>query len=88
MKLLCSGAAALIAAATMILGGCAAEQQKPEQQAQANPCNGVAPPTGTMLRRKEDCGASQNNGQLPQDVIDEIRRSQMNNGSRPASLGR
>jgi len=86
MKLLCSSAAALIAAATMILGGCAAEQPKPEQQAQANPCTGVAPPTGTMLRRKEDCGAT-GNGQLPQDVIDEIRRAQQNNGSRPPGLG-
>jgi hypothetical protein len=87
MKLLSSGAAALIAAATIVLGGCAAEQPKPEQQAQASPCTGVAPPTGTMLRRKEDCGGSRAEGGLSQDVIDQIRRDQMNNTSRPRGLG-
>jgi len=88
MKLLCSGAAAAIAVATIVLAGCAADQpQKPEQQAQANSCIGVDPPTGSLLRRKEDCGASRNDGHLPQDVIDDIRRAQMNNVARPPSMG-
>ena len=89
MKLLWSGAAALIAASTMVLGGCAADQQKvAEKEADKSACLGVAPATGSMLRRKEECGASTQGGGIPQDVQDEIRRAAQNNGSRPSSLGR
>jgi hypothetical protein len=78
MKGICSGAAALIAATTMVLlGGCAADQPQVAQAKEAdkaNPCLGVAPATGSMVRRKEDCGASRTQDEFEkQQTIDAIR---------------
>lgn len=91
MKVICTGALALIAASTLFMGGCASDQPQVAQAKEAektNSCLGVAPATGTMVRRKEDCSGSGQGGGLPQDVQDEIRRAAQNNSSRPASLGR
>jgi hypothetical protein len=90
MKGICTGALALIAASTMFLGGCASDPPQVAQKEadKSNSCLGVAPATGTMVRRKEDCAGSGQGGGLPQDVQDEIRRAAQNNSSRPASLGR
>jgi hypothetical protein len=74
------GAVALIAAATAALGGCASEPQAQSQQAAAdrNPCIGVAPATGSMVRRKEDCGgaAAAQRDANTQEMIEQIRNSQ------------
>lgn len=91
MKGIWTGALALTAASMLFLGGCASDQPQVAQAKEAektNSCLGVAPATGTMMRRREDCAGSGQSGGLPQDVQDEIRRAAQNNSSRPASLGR
>ncbi|HEY8049506.1 MAG TPA: hypothetical protein VIE63_10060 [Ramlibacter sp.] len=69
------GSAAAFAAALFLLAGCATES-RPEKTAEAdkNACLGVAPPTGSLVRRKEDCGASRaQDEQAKQEMIDAIR---------------
>ena len=75
MKLLWSGAAAVLAASSMVLGGCATDQPKAaEKEVDKNACRGVAPPTGSMVRRKEDCGAARvQDEQAKREIIDQIR---------------
>jgi hypothetical protein len=76
MKWICSSAAAFVAASALfVLAGCASEPQSAEQTAARNPCLGSEPATGTMLRRKEDCGRSGGGGGVPDDVKEEIRRA-------------
>ena len=79
-------AAFAAASATVLLTGCASDP-KAEQTAQAdkrNPCLGVEPSTGSMVRRKEDCGASRSqDDQSKQEIIDAIRQR---GGYNPSSV--
>lgn len=75
MKWNCTAAAAIVAASMVILGGCAAPEPESTRTADAkNPCLGVAPATGSLVRRKEDCGAPRaQDDQAKQMMIDQIR---------------
>jgi hypothetical protein len=76
MKFFRIATAALLAASATVLAGCAAEPQGPQAAADArNPCIGVAPATGTIVRRSADCGGSNRNA-ATQEMIDEIRATQ------------
>jgi hypothetical protein len=76
MKWICSSAAAFVAASSLfVLAGCASGPQGTEQASAPNPCLGSEPATGTMLRRKEDCGGRSGGGGVPDDVKEEIRRA-------------
>jgi hypothetical protein len=80
MKSFRFAAAALVTASAAVLGGCASEQQAQQPQAQQvaqdrNPCTGVAPPTGSLVRRKEDCGGSADRT-VTQEVMDQLRAQQ------------
>jgi hypothetical protein len=72
MKWYCTGAAVLTAAATLALGGCATAHETKTAEA-SNPCVGVAPPTGSLLRRKEDCSGKSQDEFEKQQTIDAIR---------------
>jgi hypothetical protein len=73
MKGYCIGAAALIAASALVLGGCATQPEATKTAEATNPCVGVAPPTGSLVRRKEDCGARSQDDASKQMMIDQIR---------------
>lgn len=79
--------ASLAAASAVFLAGCAAEPAHEQPQAAAasatNPCLGVAPSTGSMVRRKEDCGARQTSNVSPED-LEQFRKPAMVN---PPSMG-
>jgi len=69
-------AAASLAVATLVLlGGCASEPASTQtaDTSTKDPCLGVAPPTGSLLRRKEDCGAHPQDDLSKQEAIDAIR---------------
>jgi uncharacterized membrane protein len=75
MKSFRLSAAAFLAASIAVLAGCASEQPQQQQTAEAsNPCLGVAPATGSIIRRKEDCGAKPSEV-ISEDLKDAIRRS-------------
>ena len=73
MNWICTAAVGLAAASMVALGGCAADQPNVAKAQEANPCIGVPPPTGSLVRRKEDCGARSQDEQAKQDMIDAIR---------------
>ena len=77
MKWICSTAAAFAAASTfLVLAGCASDPKAATAQEEArNPCLGYEPPTGSIVRRKSDCGATPSGGGIPEDVKEEIRRA-------------
>jgi hypothetical protein len=57
------------------LAGCAAEPAATKAAAEpAVSCTGVAPTTGTMLRRKEDCVAEKGRAPLTELEIQELRQ--------------
>jgi hypothetical protein len=75
MKFSRTAGAALLAASATVLFGCAAEPQGPQAAADArNPCIGVAPATGTIVRRSADCGGAKDAN--TQEMIDQIRATQ------------
>jgi hypothetical protein len=68
-----------VAAAVLLLAGCASEPAEPAKPevaaADKADCRGVAPATGTLLRKKEDCLPRV--PMTPEDMaIDEMRRNQ------------
>jgi hypothetical protein len=78
MKCLGLGAAASIALSAALCGGCATQEQGQQQAAERNPCVGVAPATGSLIRRSSDCGgsrASAADDAAKQQIMDEIRNS-------------
>jgi hypothetical protein len=77
-----------LAGAAAVLAGCASDPAQPEKVTSArNPCTGEAPATGTMLRKKEDCGADKSQGGLSQAEIDEIRRASLPTKSMASPAG-
>jgi uncharacterized membrane protein len=64
-------------AAALSLAGCASEPAKPEvATAEKVDCRGVAPATGSLLRKKEDCIARA--PMTPEELqLDEFRRTQV-----------
>ncbi|HUR90632.1 MAG TPA: hypothetical protein VMZ74_16225 [Ramlibacter sp.] len=72
MKWYCTVAAVLVAA-TMGLAGCATQPEGTKTAEAKDGCLGVAPPTGSLVRRKEDCGAAKQDDQAKQLMIDQIR---------------
>lgn len=89
MKWICSSAAAFVAASTLfVLSGCASDPKATTAQEEAhNPCLGYEPPTGSMVRRKSDCGATASGGGVPDDVKEEIRRAATTSRPMPAGAG-
>jgi hypothetical protein len=79
----------LAAASAVFLAGCAAETP-PGQTAEAkNPCTGVAPATGTMIRKKEDCGGtSEASAANTKEMIEQIKNAQGMGRSPVAPAGR
>jgi hypothetical protein len=75
MNWICTGAAVIIAASAALLAGCASEQKVSEADlADKNPCLGVDPPTGSLVRRNSDCGyRPKQDDQDKQAIIDSIR---------------
>jgi hypothetical protein len=67
----------LAAASVVFLSGCATDS--PPQTAETkNPCLGVAPATGTMLRKREDCNASSSMSEEEKErVKDEMHRASL-----------
>jgi hypothetical protein len=64
-----------LVAAAALLAGCAAEPAAPKSAAEpAVSCVGVAPTTGTMLRRKDDCLAEKGRAPLTEQEIQELRQ--------------
>jgi PBP1b-binding outer membrane lipoprotein LpoB len=64
-----------IVAAVLFLAGCAADPAKPEvASAEKADCRGVAPATGTLLRKKEDCIAR---APMTPEEIEEFRRTKV-----------
>jgi hypothetical protein len=64
-----------LVAAAASLAGCAAEPAAPKTAAEpAVSCVGVAPTTGTMLRRKDDCLAEKGRAPLTEQEIQELRQ--------------
>jgi hypothetical protein len=59
-----------LAAVAASLAGCAAEPAAPKTAAEpAVSCVGVAPTTGTMLRRKEDCVAEKGRAPMTEEEL-------------------
>lgn len=86
MKWICTSAAAFAAASTLfVLAGCASDPKTATAKEEArNPCLGYEPPTGSIVRRKSDCGAAPSGGGVPDDVKDEIRRAAATSRPMPA----
>jgi hypothetical protein len=64
-----------LVAAAASLAGFAAEPAAPKTAAEpAVSCVGVAPTTGTMLRRKDDCLAEKGRAPLTEQEIQELRQ--------------
>ena len=66
---------ACLVAASALVAGCASAPAEPQKVSEtATSCTGVAPATGTMLRKKEDCAPRA--AMTPEELeLDEIRRS-------------
>jgi curli biogenesis system outer membrane secretion channel CsgG len=65
-----------LAALSAVLAGCAAEPADSTKAAEssASSCVGVAPTTGSMLRRKQDCDAEKMRAPMTEAEIQELRQ--------------
>ncbi|MGZ5785219.1 MAG: hypothetical protein ACXWJM_04815 [Ramlibacter sp.] len=64
-----------VAAVAAALAGCAAEPAGSQKVGETgNPCVGVAPPTGSMLRRKDDCAAEKTRSPMTEAEIQELKQ--------------
>jgi hypothetical protein len=75
MKNVPSWSLVCLAALSAALAGCAAEPADSKTATESTvSCVGVAPTTGSMLRRKEDCVAEKGRPPLTEAEIQELRQ--------------
>jgi len=65
-----------LVALTAALAGCATEPAGTKTASES--CTGVAPPTGSMLRKKDDCAAEKSRTPMTEAEIQELK---MRNGA-------
>jgi hypothetical protein len=64
-----------LAALSAALAGCAVELADPKNVTESSgSCVGVAPTTGSMLRKKEDCAAEKTRAPLSEAEIQELKQ--------------
>ena len=71
------------AATAAFLAGCASDPADQQKVTEARNCTGVAPATGTMLKKKEDCDRRA----MTTEEINEFRRATVITGPLPGRSG-
>jgi len=72
MKKFPSWSLVYLAALSAALAGCATEPA--DSKTATESCVGVAPPTGSMLRKKQDCAAEKTRSPMTEAEIQELKQ--------------